>query len=188
MKLIAGLGNPGKKYSSNRHNIGFMAIDYLGEQYDLPVTKLKFQSMWEEIRLSNEKVLLIKPLTFMNRSGHAIKLWMDYLDIDEENLLVIHDDLDLSLGQIKMRPKGGTGGHNGLKSIVTNIGTKEFSRLRFGIGRPEEEEEPAKYVLQDFSKQEMKTVNQKLSDLVKGVELFCTDGITEAMNHINVKQ
>ncbi|WP_041367250.1 aminoacyl-tRNA hydrolase [Natranaerobius thermophilus] len=188
MKLIAGLGNPGKKYQYNKHNIGFMVIDYFAKQHGLSVTKLKHQSMWDELRLEGEKIVLIKPLTYMNRSGHAIKLWKDYFKIENQDLLIIYDDLDLELGDLRMRPKGGTGGHNGLKSIVSTLGGKEFPRIRFGIGRPASQESTSSYVLKDFTKKEFETINNKFPDLSKGIELFCKEGINEAMNFVNSLQ
>ena len=175
MKLIIGLGNPGKKYQNNRHNIGFMIVDNFGHKNGFKLNKLKFQSMWNDLHLHGQKIVLVKPLTYMNRSGHAVRLWKDYFDIESEDILVIHDDMDLSLGQLRMRPKGGAGGHNGLKSIINNLGDKQFPRLRFGVGRAPEGNNPAVYVLNDFSKEEFKIVKEKISDTEKGLELFCED-------------
>ncbi|OWZ83664.1 aminoacyl-tRNA hydrolase [Natranaerobius trueperi] len=187
MKLIVGLGNPGKKYQWNRHNIGFMAVDRLGEDRNVSITKLKFQSFWNEIFLNGEKLIAVKPLTYMNRSGHAVKLWQDYFNIKNEDILVIYDDMDLQLGELKLRPTGGTGGHNGLKSIVENLGDKSFSRLRCGIGRPHSGENPASYVMGNFTKEQYKIVESQLNEAARTVELFVEHGINIAMNQVNSK-
>ncbi len=185
MKLVVGLGNPGKKYQYHRHNIGFLTVDYLGKRYGLFVSKLKFQSLWHEIRIDGEKVILLKPITYMNRSGHAVRLWKDYFDLQNKYILIIHDDLDLDFCQVKMRPGGGAAGHKGVKSLITNLGGQDFPRIRFGIGQSPPEMEPSNYVLKDFSREEYAELTEKLSQAADGIEIFCRKGIDQAMNFLN---
>lgn len=185
MKLVVGLGNPGKKYQNNRHNIGFLVVDHLGDRYRLAVSKLKFQALWNEFTIDGEKIFLLKPITYMNRSGHAVRLWQDYFDIPNEHILVIHDDIDLAFCRVKMRPGGGAAGHKGVKSLINNLGGQDFPRVRFGVGQVPSGMEPSKYVLTDFSRQEYKAIQEKMPEVADGIEKFCLEGIHQAMNFIN---
>ncbi len=185
MKLIVGLGNPGRKYRFNRHNIGHMVVDSLGDSLNLSVTKLKFQSLWNQGQLDGEKVILVKPLTYMNRSGHAVKLWKDYFNISLSDLIIIHDDMDLASGKLRLRPKGGSGGHNGLKSIRETLQTESFPRLKMGIGRPPEQMDPASYVLGNFTTEELEIMEPALEKAIKGLKIFASEGIEQGMNYLN---
>lgn len=137
MKCIVGLGNPGKKYDKTRHNAGFMVLDEWAERNNWSFSQKKFNGLYTMERIDGEKVVLLKPQTYMNLSGESLRPLMDYYDLDVEDILVIYDDLDLPPGKIRLRKKGGHGGHNGIRSIIDHLGTKEFKRLRVGVGRPE---------------------------------------------------
>ena len=136
MYLIVGLGNPGKEYENTRHNMGFDAINHLSQKLNITVTKEKFKALYGDGMINNEKVILLEPQTYMNLSGEAIKPMLDFYKVDYSNLLVIYDDIDVEPGKVKIRTKGGPGTHNGMKSVVKEIGTEEFPRIRIGIGRP----------------------------------------------------
>ena len=150
MQIIAGLGNPGKKYTQNRHNIGFKILDSMAELNNFQPWRKKFQSQITEGHLNSKKVMLIKPETFMNNSGNAIQEVLNFYKLNVENLTVIHDDLDLKIGKVKLKTGGGSAGHNGLKSIDQHVGNS-YLRLRFGISRPANKAMVAKYVLSDFT-------------------------------------
>ena len=136
MYIIAGLGNPGREYDMTRHNIGFEVIDYLAEQYNVKVNKLKFKSLYGETNLGGEKVYLVKPQTYMNLSGEAIREFCAFYKIPSENVIIINDDISLEAGKVRIRRKGSAGGHNGLKSIIYQLGTDEFPRIKMGVGAP----------------------------------------------------
>ena len=148
MKLIVGLGNPGERYKQTRHNVGFMVLDKLIKQSTVVGWDKKFDSFFTKIIIAQKSMILLKPLTFMNVSGHAVQKVKNFYGIDPNNIVIIHDDIDLELGKIKLKKGGGDGGHNGLKSIIKLIGS-EFSRIRIGIGRPEKIN-VSSYVLNDF--------------------------------------
>ncbi|HOW23828.1 MAG TPA: aminoacyl-tRNA hydrolase [Sedimentibacter sp.] len=152
MYIIAGLGNPGKEYTNTRHNSGYMVLEYLAEKLDVKLNKLKFNSVYGETSINGEKVMLVKPVTYMNKSGMAIGEIIRFYKIPTENLVVIYDDIDIPLGTLRIRPNGSAGTHNGMKSIISAIGS-EFPRIRIGIGR-NQEMDLADYVLQEFSPSE----------------------------------
>ena len=154
MHLLVGLGNPGKKYRNNRHNIGYMAIDNIIETTSGSVEKEKFNSLNYDAKIDNQRILMAKPQTYVNNSGEAIIKLINYHKIPNDKVLVIHDDLDLNFGNIKIKNGGGTAGHNGLKSIVSHIGN-DFTRIRIGIGHPGSKELVSNYVLSNFSSAEM---------------------------------
>ena len=133
MKLIVGLGNPGKQFDRTRHNIGFEVLDYMSEYFQIPLDKSKFKGIYGVGIIAGEKVILLKPLTYMNLSGESIRPIMDYYNIGIEGLVVIYDDLDLPVGKIRLRQKGSSGGHNGIKSTIQHVGTEKFNRIRVGI-------------------------------------------------------
>ncbi|WP_080147104.1 aminoacyl-tRNA hydrolase [Marinilactibacillus piezotolerans] len=170
MKLVIGLGNPGAKYRETKHNIGFIVLDELAFQLGWAFNKSKFDSVYAEGRIGTEKVLLIKPQTFMNDSGRSVRPWMDYYELTEEDIVVIYDDMDLPTGKIRLRTKGGAGGHNGIKSIIQHIGTKTFNRIRVGVGRPYEGQSVISHVLNGFDKsvhEEMLAAVKQSADAVK---------------------
>lgn len=163
MKLIIGLGNPGAKYRETKHNIGFIALDEMAYQQGWVFNKSKFNSVYAEGRIGTEKVLLVKPQTFMNKSGESVRPWMDYFELTEEDIVVLYDDMDLDPGRIRLREKGGSGGHNGIKSLIQHLGTKKFNRIKIGIGRPFQEQSVVSHVLSGFSKE----VHDEMLEAVK---------------------
>jgi len=181
--LIAGLGNPGSRYEKTRHNAGFLVLEELIERLQLEF-KEKEDFKISKGSLGDEKIVLLEPLTFMNRSGVAVRKIMQKSNISPERLIVIHDDLDLECGSLKIRKKGSSGGHKGIESIIQNIGTKEFIRVKIGIGRdpfvPTE-----KYVLSRFRKDEMQVIKEAIVKAVESVHSIIIDGVERAMNRFN---
>ena len=158
MKLIVGLGNPGKEYENTRHNIGFIFIDYFAEKNKITIDKEKFNGLYTQITINNEKVILLKPLSYMNLSGEVVRKFVDYFKIDINNILIISDDLDMNFGKLRLRPDGSSGGHNGLKNIALNLNTESFKRLKIGISN-NKDIDTKDYVLGKFSKEEKETIN-----------------------------
>lgn len=186
--LVVGLGNPGPEYAHNRHNIGFQCIDRLARAYNVRLGKKKKQKAFlGRGEMEGRPVILAKPLTFMNNSGQAVQRVSHWYRIPPQRILVIHDDLDLSVGRMRLRPRGGSGGHKGIRSIIAALGTREFARLRIGIGRPEWGE-PADYVLNDFDPEQEKIMETIRDWVVDLVPLLLEEGIEEAMNVFNGKQ
>jgi PTH1 family peptidyl-tRNA hydrolase len=182
--LIVGLGNTGRKYQRNRHNVGFMIVDRLAELHGISVNRVQNKTLVGNGRIANQSVILAKPQTMMNLSGDAVGPIANYYNIPPANVLVIYDELDLPLGTIRLREKGGAGGHNGMKSIINHLGN-DFPRLRLGIGRPPGRMPPAAYVLQDFSKEDAPIVVELIDTAVQAVTTFLTDGIDLAMSRHN---
>lgn len=169
--LIVGLGNPEKEHFHTRHNIGFLAIDYLAEQYHAQITTKKFDSLYAETRIQDNKVLLLKPLTYMNLSGKAVVAFKNYLKIPTQHIIVIHDEIDLPFGDIREKLKGGHAGHNGVKSVVESLNTDEFYRIRIGIGRPSDpNEDVSNYVLSPFSTEQKKELPNLFEMVQKKIE------------------
>lgn len=184
MKMIVGLGNPGMKYERTRHNVGFMVVDELSYRYQLPWKKVKQNGMVATGMIGSEKVLLVKPLTFMNESGLCVGPLMDYYDIAVEDLIVIYDDLDLPVGKIRLRTKGSAGGHNGMKSIIQHLKTEEFNRIRVGVDRPRNGE-VIHHVLGEFSKAEQPIIIEAIQTSADAVEAFAEHPFVEVMNKFN---
>lgn len=170
MKLIVGLGNPGRKYKKTRHNIGFMVVDELLARHHLKLDKTKFNGDFAMEMIAGEKVILLQPQTYMNLSGNAVRPLMDYYGIEIEDVLVVYDDLDLPTGKIRLRAKGGHGGHNGMRSLIEHFGTKEFNRIRFGVGRPNSAIPIVDYVLNDFAKAEAETIQDSIGKAADACE------------------
>jgi PTH1 family peptidyl-tRNA hydrolase len=183
--LIAGLGNPGRKYANNRHNIGFMLMDRLAEHLQVNFSRVESKALVTRSKFGENRLILIKPQTFMNNSGRAVASLARYYKVPLENLLVAYDDLDLDLGTIRLRPQGGSGGHKGIASVIQELGTQNFSRLRLGIGRPPGRMEAADYVLRDFSSSEREIIAVVLELGVEAVLTFINQGIESAMNEYN---
>lgn len=183
--LIVGLGNPGREYRFNRHNIGFMLIDRLAVRLNARLTRLQSKALLGTARNGDKKIILAKPQTYMNLSGQAIQGLASFYKIPLENLLVAHDDLDLPFGTIRLRPKGGAGGQKGIKSTIQQLGTQNFPRLRMGVGRPPGRMDPAAYVLQDFSRAEEEQLSETLDRAADAAFKFIDDGIEKAMTHFN---
>ncbi|AKG03262.1 MULTISPECIES: aminoacyl-tRNA hydrolase [Salimicrobium] len=184
MKCIVGLGNPGKKYEATRHNAGFQVIDELAKRNNWTVEKKKFNSLFTTEHVRGEKIILLKPQTYMNLSGGAVRSFMDYFGLGEEDLLVIYDDLDLLPGKIRLRQKGGHGGHNGIRDIIDQLGTKEFKRLRVGIGKPKSDS-VINHVLDTFSKEEKKYMEDSIDRSVEACEAWMERSFDEVMNEYN---
>ncbi len=187
VKMIVGLGNPGPRYARNRHNIGFQIVDELAEKHGLGFDKRQFKAMIASGHIQNQRVLLIKPQTFMNLSGEAVQPLVSYYKVALDDLMVVFDDMDLPVGVIRLRPFGGAGGHNGMKSVIQRLGSNQFPRLRVGIGRPPGRMDPAAYVLQDFSPDEETLMVQVRDRAARALETWLDAGIDAAMNAFNVK-
>jgi len=185
MKCLIGLGNPGRKYRTTRHNIGFMVIDELLHRHQWTLNNTKFNGEYALEHFEGEKVILLKPQTFMNLSGESIRPLLDYYNIDIEDILVIYDDLDLATGRIRLRQKGGHGGHNGVRSTIDHLGTKSFNRLRIGIGRPLGPMPVVDYVLGTFAKEQQDDVIIGVKQAADACEAFITQSFSEVMNRFN---
>lgn len=183
--LIVGLGNPGAEYRLTRHNFGFMVLDALAEHWSVQLKKIKFQAVFVEDRFKGNKVVLAKPLTFMNESGRSVAPLMRYFKVPTEHMLVIHDDLDLPLGTLRIRPSGSSGGQRGIESITKLLGTQEFPRMRLGISRPPGQMEPKDYVLKNFLPNEEELKKIVLRQAIEAIECFIENGLTTAMNRYN---
>ena len=193
MKLIVGLGNPGRSYPNSRHNVGFGCINYLSRRYGIPVKSRKALARIGTGEVEGIPIALAKPQTFMNQSGDSVSMLVSRLAVDIEDLIVIYDDFSLPLGRIRIRQRGGSGGHNGMKSIIASLESREFPRIRIGIGHPAEGGVPKKkgmpeaaaYVLSDFTPDERVIVNEVLSRVADAIHCILTDGIVVAMNRYN---
>ncbi|KLU67185.1 peptidyl-tRNA hydrolase [Desulfosporosinus acididurans] len=181
MKVIVGLGNPGAQYAETRHNVGFLFLDGLAEVLGLQF-RAKFQGLWAEGFLQGERLLFLKPQTFMNLSGHSVKELVNFYKIAAEDVLIVHDDMDLPLGKLRLRDHGSAGGHNGIKSILGELGTEAFWRLKLGIGRPPKEWDPARYVLSTFGESELPIIEDLLERAEKVAGLWIKGDTNRAMN------
>ncbi|WP_070001081.1 aminoacyl-tRNA hydrolase [Cellulosilyticum sp. I15G10I2] len=187
MKLIVGLGNPGMEYAVTRHNIGFQAIDTLAEVYNISVQRNKFKALIGEGTIKGERMILMKPQTYMNLSGEAIRQCMDWNKLTKDDIIVIYDDVSLEVAQLRIRKTGSAGGHNGIKSIINHLGSQDFARIKVGVGQKPPGWDLANYVLGRFTEEEMKAMGPKLKDIVKAVEVMLESGIDQAMNQYNLK-
>ncbi len=182
--LIVGLGNPGRKYRGNRHNIGFMAVDALAAAYNIQSSKVQNRAIVGNGRIQSKPVIIAKPQTYMNNSGDAVGPLVRYYKVPPENVLVVYDELDLPFGTIRLREKGGSGGHNGMKSIINHLG-QGFPRLRLGIGRPAGRMPVPAHVLQDFGKDDRPLLDDVLAEAVRAIETYLRDGVQLAMSRHN---
>ncbi|MBW1916313.1 MAG: aminoacyl-tRNA hydrolase [Deltaproteobacteria bacterium] len=185
MDLIAGLGNPGKKYKDTRHNIGYQVINRLSQDRGVRLNGRRFESRNSRIEFQGKEIVLLRPITFMNMSGKSIKDCADFFGIKTEDILIIHDDLDLQVGRIKLVRQGGAGGHRGVLSIIEHLGSIKFPRIKIGIGRPRFEETTEDYVLSPFYKDEKDTIERVTHVAVLACKLFISEGVESAMNLIN---
>jgi PTH1 family peptidyl-tRNA hydrolase len=183
--LIVGLGNPGREYQSNRHNIGFMVLDKLAQNLAVSFSRLESKALVTKADDRGQRLILAKPQTYMNLSGQAVGSLVRYYKIPLDHLLVICDDIDLPYGTLRLRPGGGSAGQKGVLSIIEDLGTQEFPRLRIGIDRPAGRMEAADYVLQDFNKEEVQFLPAVLDRAVEAVLVFTREGIVTAMNQVN---
>ena len=188
MYLIVGLGNPGLQYVSTRHNVGFMLLDYFARENNVSLTESKWKALIAKTVIWNESVVLLKPETFMNASGTAIAAVAKYYKLSTDNIIVIHDDLDMPLGRIKIVSGGGDGGHKGVRSSIEHLGTRDFQRIKIGIGRPSSLISPEKYVLARFGPDEQDVINQRMAVVVEGIKVLLGQGISAAMNAVNQKE
>ena len=186
MKLVVGLGNKGREYENTRHNMGFMLVDrYLQYKNITDKFKEKFNAMYIETTINNEKVIFIKPMTYMNNSGIAVRAFIDFYKLNSEDILVISDDLDLDLGKFRLRRNGSSGGHNGLKSIISHLGTDNFKRLRIGISN--DKDDVINYVLSKFSKKELNEIDTMFDTLVDVLDDYFVMDFTSLMSKYNRK-
>lgn len=183
--LIAGLGNPGREYASNRHNVGFQVVDQLAAGHGLAFRKLQSKAFVTSGKIGGRSVILAKPQSYMNLSGGPVASLVKFYKVTLDHLLVIADDIDLPVGTIRMRPSGGSGGQNGMKSIIERLGSEAFPRLRIGIGRPPGRMEPAAYVLQDFDRDQLPILEAAYSHAAEAIEIWLVDGIELAMSRFN---
>ena len=182
--LVAGLGNPGRAYRDNRHNIGFKVVDLLAERHGISMSRLEMKAIIGKGHIAGRSVILAKPQTFMNESGNAVRRLSDYYDVTITKLIVVYDEIDLPLGTLRLREKGGSGGHNGMKSIIGQVGV-DFPRLRLGVGRPPGKMEAAAYVLRDFKGDDKLVAQQMTEAAADAVESYLIDGINKAMTRYN---
>jgi PTH1 family peptidyl-tRNA hydrolase len=191
MKLVAGLGNPGREYAGNRHNVGFMVIDALAQEAGLVFSQQKFEAEYAQGQVAGEKAVLLKPQTYMNLSGQSVVPALRFFKVATNDLVVVHDELDLPLGRLQVKSGGGTGGHNGLKSIAGLLGDEGFVRIRVGIGKPqvpgEKRSQVVGHVLGDFAKDEQKAADEAIARAVAAVKAVLSQGAQTAMNEFNRK-
>lgn len=183
MFLIIGLGNPGKEYEDTRHNIGFKVIDNIAKEYNIEINRQKFKGIYGEGFIDGEKVMLLKPTTFMNLSGESVREVVDFYNLDNDDILVIYDDISLEVGTLRIREKGSAGGHNGIKSIIAHISSDVFSRIKVGVGQPNEN--LVKHVLGKFSKDEMVVLSDVIGEVTKATREVIKNDVKTAMNKFN---
>lgn len=189
MFVIVGLGNPGKKYENTRHNAGFIAIDALADKYGINISEKKHKALCGSGVIEGNKVLLVKPQTFMNLSGESVRSVMDFYKIDpEEDMLVIYDDVSLVPGNIRIRKKGSAGGHNGIKSIIAHAGTQNFMRIKVGVGEKPSGWDLADYVLGHFSEEDHTKLKEIMPDVIQAATLMVQGDVDKAMNDFNAKK
>ena len=183
MYLVVGLGNPGKEYTHTRHNVGFDVIDLMASRYNVSINRIKFKGVYGEVNIANEKVILLKPSTYMNLSGESVREASSFYKIPNENIIIIYDDISLHAGKLRVRSKGSAGGHNGIKSILANLSSDVFPRIKVGIGKPEKSLIP--HVLGRFSKEDRVLVEKAFEASVKAASVIIEEGCMEAMNQFN---
>lgn len=185
MYIVVGLGNPGTKYSKTRHNVGFDVVDYLAEKHNLKLNKIKYKSVYNEYSLNGEKIILLKPQTYMNNSGEAVLEIAQFHKVPAENIIVVQDDIDIAFGSIRLRKKGSAGSHNGLKSIIRLLGDDKLPRVKIGVGKAPENQDLADFVLGVFSQEERVSIDDAVKRAGDSVECLILEGIDSAMNKYN---
>lgn len=183
--VVVGLGNPGRKYEETRHNVGFEVVEILATRHKIKMTKLKFKALYGEGVIGGKKVLLVKPQTYMNLSGESVRDIINWYKVPVENIIIIYDDIDLPVGKLRLRPKGSAGTHNGMKSVIYQIMSHEFPRVRIGIDKPPEGWNLANYVTSKFSKEEQRKIAEVIVSAADAVEAIIDSGIDQAMNKFN---
>lgn len=184
MKLIVGLGNPGTSYQKTRHNVGFLVVDELARRHRIPLSRRRFRALFGTGQIASHPVVLAKPMTYMNRSGEAVRGLLNFFHIEMSGLVVVHDDLDLPFGRIRFKRRGGDGGHQGVRSIIDGLGGNLFSRLKVGIGRPPQDTEPADHVLMPFDEAEQADLGILFPGAAEALEVMLSEGIDRAMNRL----
>ena len=188
MKVIVGLGNPGVHYQMSRHNIGFQVVDRLAHLNHILISTKRFKSLYGKGRIDSQEVVLVKPMTFMNLSGEAVKKAVHFFKAGLEDLIVVHDDMDLPFGRLRFKQRGGDGGHQGVRSIIESMGGNHFLRLKVGIGRPPKGTDPAEYVLHDFDTMEQPRLDEILSQAAEALRVMLLEGLQTAMNRYQKKR
>ncbi|MFT8347724.1 aminoacyl-tRNA hydrolase [Clostridium saccharoperbutylacetonicum] len=183
MFLIVGLGNPGKEYEDTRHNIGFKVVDNIAKEYNIPINRQKFKGIYGEGFINGEKVILLKPTTYMNLSGESVREVVNFYNIENDEILIIYDDISLDVGKLRIREKGSAGGHNGIKSIIAHLGSEVFSRIKIGVGQPNSD--LVKYVLGKFSKEEMVALDESIEAATNATAEIIKNDVKTAMNQFN---
>ena len=183
MFLIVGLGNPGKEYEDTRHNIGFKVVDNIAKEYNIEINRQKFKGIYGEGFIDGEKVILLKPTTYMNLSGESVREVVDFYNLENDQILVIYDDISLEIGTLRIREKGSAGGHNGIKSIIAHLGSDVFSRIKVGVGQPNVD--LIKYVLGRFTKEEMVVLSESIEASTKATREIIKSDVKTAMNQFN---
>ncbi len=180
--IIAGLGNPGKQYELSRHNAGFLCIDILANRYSFKTDRIKFNALCADVMISSKRCLVMRPQTYMNLSGDAVKAAADFYKIPSDHVIIIYDDIDLPVGALRIRRKGSAGGHNGIKSIIAQLGTDEFPRLKIGVGaKPDPDYDLKDYVLGTFSKADQEILKTTMAKACDGVEIIVSGDVDKAM-------
>lgn len=187
MKVIVGLGNPGMEYVGTRHNVGFETIDRLADACSIDVTQQKHKGSIGQGVIAGQKVLLVKPMTYMNNSGECVSAVVNFYKLSLEDVIVIYDDINLDVGRLRIKERGSAGGHNGMKSIIAHLKSEEFTRVRIGVGMKREGQNLVNHVLSKFSKQQQEMIAEGMDNAVQAVELILSDGIAKAMNTFNGK-
>ena len=187
MWLIVGLGNPGKEYEKNRHNVGFMAVDEIASRYTMAPFRAKFSGLIAEGQINGEKIVFLKPQTYMNLSGNSVQQAAHFYKIEPENIVVFYDELDLNPGQIKVKKAGGSGGHNGIKSMDKCLSTQEYWRVRIGIGHPGDKNRVSGYVLSDFAKADYEWLDELIPAIGKEADKFIADGAQAFTNALALR-
>lgn len=185
MKIIVGLGNPTAKYAGTRHNVGFSVIYNISDAYNIKVDTKKHKALIGKGVIEGEKVILAMPMTYMNLSGESVREMVDYYKCKPEDIVIIYDDVSLDVGKLRIRTKGSAGGHNGIKSIISHLGTQEFTRIKFGVGEKPNRMDLADYVLGHFSKDEQPFVRDSADKACQAVAMIISEGTSAAMNHFN---
>ncbi|HKQ32510.1 MAG TPA: aminoacyl-tRNA hydrolase [Thermodesulfobacteriota bacterium] len=187
MNLVVGLGNPGSEYASTKHNLGFLAVDEIGKRAGIDLTRKKFHGLYGEGIFRRDKLILLKPETYMNRSGESVSSAVSFYHIPPENIIIVHDELDLPAGTVRIKPGGGSAGHKGVASIIERLGNGDFIRIRIGIGKPKQKSGTVSHVLSKFSKEENEIVNESVLKAADAVLEVIEHGLRKAMNKYNVR-
>jgi PTH1 family peptidyl-tRNA hydrolase len=181
--LVVGLGNPGREYENTRHNVGFNVLDLISNKYNIDINRTKFKGIYGEGRIADEKVILLKPLTYMNLSGESVREICNFYKIPNENIIIIYDDISLEVGRMRIRKSGSAGGHNGIKNIILNLSSDVFPRIKIGVGAPSGD--LIAHVLGKLTNEEMDVIDRVFNAASEAVESLIKEGVTEAMNKFN---